>query len=744
MILERLPYTILLVGVSNFLFFFVSVFFALFLSRRYGGILDRIFVILASLMSAPSWIFGILLIVVLAGELQIIDFPKTIDMQYAEWNPDFVRLLLSQMVLPVMAIFLSVIFTGIFTWRTFFLIYSGEDYVEMARAQGLSNRVIERRYILRPSLPYVLTSFTMMMLTLWEGSIALEVLFNWPGLGNMFYQAASQFNNTSISMIVAIVVVFAYLLAITVFSLDIIYAVIDPRVRVEGNQKLRAAHQKGKKGFRFWKWNKVKSSHPPKKVLSVKPKPSIRSPRVSFVQGIKNLFKSTGGLRSTMREVAKFPSAIVGFVIILILIGVSIFTLIAIPYDQAVALWQTHNPDELGRTTWYQNPHNARPMYFNFFRSQKLPETIIQDSRDEAIEKHYEPSGENAVDISYTFVFEYPYGDFPVEMVVFLTSAYEEKAPHVSMTWLTPDGREIRLGSFSPERAHRYSIDQDERLERKMKGVPIIEGLLGDPEQDFAVPLNGTYELRISNLVFEPVSNVEAEMILYGQVSGLAGTDDQRRDLMVALLWGTPVALAFGFLGAIVTSLISMLIAAVGVWYNGWLDEAIQRITEVNIILPTLPVAIMFFVMYSKSIWSILWVIVLLNIFGTAIKNYRSVFLQVKEAGFIEGAQAYGASNRRIILLYLLPRIIPVLIPQLVIMVPGFVFYEATLAYLGLSDPQLPTWGKVIHDAVTNGLYQGNYYWVLQPVGLLVLTGLAFALLGFALDRVINPRLRDI
>jgi peptide/nickel transport system permease protein len=312
------------------------------------------------------------------------------------------------------------------------------------------------------------------------------------------------------------------------------------------------------------------------------------------------------------------------------------------------------------------------------------------------------------------------------------------------MTWLTPDGREIRLGSFSPERAHRYSIDQDERLARKMRGVPIIEGLLGDPQQESTVPLNGTYQLLISSLVFEADANVEAEMIIYGQVAGLAGTDNERRDLMVALLWGTPIALAFGFLGAIVTSLISMLIAAIGAWYNGWLDEAIQRITDVNIILPTLPVAIMVFVMYSRSIWSILWVIVLLNIFGTAIKNYRSVFLQVKESGYIEGAQAYGASNLRIILVYLIPRIIPVLIPQLVIMVPGFVFYEATLAYLGLSDPLLPTWGKVIHDAVTNGLYQGNYYWVLQPVGLLVLTGLAFALLGFALDRVTNPRLRDI
>jgi peptide/nickel transport system permease protein len=92
----------------------------------------------------------------------------------------------------------------------------------------------------------------------------------------------------------------------------------------------------------------------------------------------------------------------------------------------------------------------------------------------------------------------------------------------------------------------------------------------------------------------------------------------------------------------------------------------------------------------------------------------------------------------------MIPRILPILLPQLVIMVPGFVFYEATLAYLGLSDPHLPTWGKVVHDALTNGAYLGHYYWILEPIGLLLVTGLSFALFGFALDRIINPRLREI
>ncbi|HSL29167.1 MAG TPA: ABC transporter permease subunit, partial [Anaerolineales bacterium] len=127
------------------------------------------------------------------------------------------------------------------------------------------------------------------------------------------------------------------------------------------------------------------------------------------------------------------------------------------------------------------------------------------------------------------------------------------------------------------------------------------------------------------------------------------------------------------------------------------------------------------------------------------IKTYRAIFMQSKESGYIEAARAYGASSGRIIFSYLVPRMIPLLIPALVSSVPTFVFLEASLAFLGLGDPVLPTWGKVIQAAFVDGaLYRGLYYWVLEPAVLLMLTGLGFAMLGFALDRVFNPRLRDI
>jgi len=235
------------------------------------------------------------------------------------------------------------------------------------------------------------------------------------------------------------------------------------------------------------------------------------------------------------------------------------------------------------------------------------------------------------------------------------------------------------------------------------------------------------------------------EFVLHGQVYGLAGTDHARRDLVVPLLWGAPVALAFGLIASLGTALLTMIISALGAWYGGWVDELIQRITEINLVLPFLSILIMIGTFYSRSIWVILGATILLSIFTGAIKGYRSIFVQLKESMYIEAARAYGASNPRIVFTYLIPRMIPLLIPGLVLSVPSFVFLEAGLAVLGLGDPVLPTWGKMIDDASRNGaLYRGYYYWILEPTTLLMITGLGFAMLGFALDRIFNPKLRDI
>jgi peptide/nickel transport system permease protein len=448
-------------------------------------------------------------------------------------------------------------------------------------------------------------------------------------------------------------------------------------------------------------------------------------------------------LRKNLREIFKYPSAIVGSVIILLLISVAIYALVTIPYEEAIRLWRS------GDDVWYANPQYAPPAWTNYFASKKLPVSFTLRTEDagenEAVTKEIIVGDENTSRTNITYTFDFEYDELPQEISLFFRTTYDAKQPFVSILWITPDGREVRVADFGVDRRVTYRLSQDAKLQRRLQGLPPMQGLFTDPETESSALIKGTYQLVINGISFEQDSTIDAEMALYGQVYGLAGTDHHRRDLTVALLYGAPIALAFGLLAALGTSVLTMIIAAVGAWYGGWVDELIQRITEVNLVLPFLAILIMVGTFYSRSIWTILGVTILLSIFTGAIKGYRAIFLQVKESPYIEAARAYGASNTRVIFQYLIPRMIPLLIPGLVSAVPAFVFLEASLAVLGLGDPSLPTWGKLINDAWVNAaLYKGYYYWILQPAVLLMITGLGFAMLGFALDRIFNPRLRTI
>ena len=440
---------------------------------------------------------------------------------------------------------------------------------------------------------------------------------------------------------------------------------------------------------------------------------------------------------NTLKTIFAYPSAVMGILVVLGLVVLAIYAMVTIPYQEAIRLWRG------GEEVWYQNPKFAPPAWINLFANKKYSESFSVRTTDGSMFKEVTPGEEGTSTLSISYAFDFSSDYYPQEMILYLTSAYQEKQPFFSAEWLTPDGRKIRLTSLTITQKTTYRFSQDEKLKARLKTEDVIRLLFSDPET--GAPVKGQYQLLIAGATFEPDSDIDVEFVYHGQVYGLAGTDQARRDLVVPLLWGAPVALAFGLIASLGTSILTMVIAAVGTWYGGWVDELIQRITEINLVLPFLSILIMVGTFYSRSIWVILGVTILLSIFTGAIKGYRAVFMQVKESMYIEAARAYGASGSRIVFLYLIPRMIPLLIPGLVSSVPAFVFLEASLAVLGLGDPVLPTWGKIIQDANSNGaLYRGYYYWILEPAALLMVTGLGFAMLGFALDRIFNPKLRDV
>ncbi|GAB4505623.1 MAG: ABC transporter permease [Anaerolineales bacterium] len=228
-LLERLPATLLLTGTSELFLFFASVFIALSLSRKYGSWFDKLTIALSPTSAAPPWFYGIFFILIFAAILHVLPFGGLVDVPPPENSFEYSLSVLKHLILPATSVIVSSIFLSIYNWRTFFLIFSSEDYVEVAKAKGLPPRDVERRYILRPTLPTIITNFALLVITLWTGFTITETVFLWPGLGITIYRAIGAYDTP---VIVGSTIIYAYLLAVTVFLLDFVYALVDPRVKV--------------------------------------------------------------------------------------------------------------------------------------------------------------------------------------------------------------------------------------------------------------------------------------------------------------------------------------------------------------------------------------------------------------------------------------------------------------------------------------------------------------------------------
>ncbi len=220
----------------------------------------------------------------------------------------------------------------------------------------------------------------------------------------------------------------------------------------------------------------------------------------------------------------------------------------------------------------------------------------------------------------------------------------------------------------------------------------------------------------------------------------LLGTDYLGRDILSQIINGARVSIAIGFSAALVSAIIGVGIGSFAGFYGGWVEEILMRITEFFQVLPTLLFAMVIVALFGSSVLSITLAIGAVS-WASVARITRSEFLRIKELDFVLASRASGSSNLTLIFLVILPNAAAPIIVQSALLVGAAITFEAGLAFLGLSDPNVVSWGQVIGS---NRMYiLDATYTVTFPGIAIFITVLAISLVGDGLNDALNPKLRS-
>ena len=228
-IMERLPNTVLLFTTATIITAIVGIALGLVAARKRGSFIDK-FVTFAALISAsfPMWWIGMLSIEIFSYQLKLFPSGGMLSVpppkQPLALALDFLR----HLALPLLTI-VAVSFGGwAYVTRSILVGATKEDYVLAAKARGLAERVILIRHILRPSLPPILTMVALSIIASLSGAIITEIVFNWPGMGLLYWQAIETLD---VPVILGLTYMFTLIFVVTMLILDVLYIILEPRLR---------------------------------------------------------------------------------------------------------------------------------------------------------------------------------------------------------------------------------------------------------------------------------------------------------------------------------------------------------------------------------------------------------------------------------------------------------------------------------------------------------------------------------
>jgi len=462
-----------------------------------------------------------------------------------------------------------------------------------------------------------------------------------------------------------------------------------------------------------------------------------------------------------------------GLALLIFMLIVSIYVLATYPLDYGIRVWS--NPK-----AWADNPKTVPPTWAEAFMGRDLITHYIT----------YTYSSDETVTIAgmkfKVFKLRYRLSEdgFPTYLMVkiYNVSLHEPTGAYFVINFTRPNGDEITLYSFNvvppPNSKLPYVafsgnpkiiflskessvginlmlyMNNHNGLNLTVDDVNQIgynKLLFGEPVKGKSVewkPFKGGYILKIyvSGSPEDDVGEIKA--VFGGESYGGMGTDDNGRDLAQGLLFGFPVALAIGVFTSLVTTAIGASLGILSGYKGGKIDEIIQRLSDIVYNFPFLPFIILIVFIVSRNpnfprILAIIGAITALGWPGLTIL-IRSMVLDIRESQFVEAARTIGASDWRIMFKHIFPNLAPFIFAQMIFFTPSAILAEAALSFLGLGDPNIPTWGQIIEESFYSGaVLNGWWWWVLPPGILIMLAAITFVFIALGLEPIVNPKLQE-
>ena len=358
-------------------------------------------------------------------------------------------------------------------------------------------------------------------------------------------------------------------------------------------------------------------------------------------------------------------------------------------------------------------------------------------SRDEADE---------AVSLDFSFDYDYKKPQTFSASMGYHIDAPSDASTFIELDLVTPSGKAFDLWdttAYGSVSNGSFIVDARD-FDLKMRlGISFF-----DEPADVVFSERGTYTVRVkarSDSVSGPV-NVRIEPVSFGVLGlahGLLGTDHMGSDLWAQLVYGTRIALAIGLSAAFIAVFIGTSVGLIAGYLGGIVDEVLMGVVDVLLSIPTMPVLIVLGALFGKSVMNVVILLALFSWMGIA-RIVRSQTLSLKERTFVEAAKAAGGSSNYIMVSHILPNTMPLIFANLVLRIPSAILTEASLSFLGLGDPRVPTWGRMLQNARQFGAFTKMAWWWMLPPGI-ALTGLAvaFVFIGNSVNEILNPRYRE-